>query len=245
MQSNSRVRVAESQPVIMRRIESPEIDLGYTFKNQKLLNQALSHRSAGPPSNERLEYLGDSILGFVVAEYLYRKFPHLAEGDLTKMRARLVRQNTLAGLARKLNLQNHLHLGSGELKSGGCNRDSILANALEAIVGAVYIDGGLAPVKDVLDRLYKGLLETLRPADLQDSKTLLQEALQKQNRPLPQYKVINQFGMAHNLTFTVMCCVQGMENGFTATGHSHKSAEQSAAAKALDALTQLWARRDQ
>ena len=200
--------------------------------------QALSHRSVGSPNNERLEYLGDSILGYVIAEFLYHRFPELPEGDLTKMRAALVCQKTLSSLARELDFQAHLIMGSGEVKSGGCNRDSILSDAFEAVVGALYLDGGMSAVKHVLEKLYQELLETIKPAELKDSKTLLQEVLQKQELPLPVYQVIEQSGQAHRLTFTVSCTVPGIESAFIATGNSRKKAEQSAAALAVEALNQ-------
>ncbi len=213
-----------------------EKKLGYKFKDPGILAQALSHRSVGSPNNERLEYLGDSILGCVIAEFLYHQFPKLPEGDLTKMRAALVRQETLSILARDLNFQAYLIMGSGELKSGGYNRDSILSDTFEAVVGALYLDGGMPIVKNVLGKLYKDLLKTIKPAELKDSKTLLQEALQKQELSLPIYQVIDQSGQAHSLTFTVSCKVPGIESAFIATGHSRKKAEQSAAALAVEAL---------
>jgi ribonuclease-3 len=216
--------------------ESLEGELGYKFKEPGLLIQALSHRSVGTPNNERLEYLGDSILGFFIAESLYQRFPHLPEGDLTKMRAFLVRQNTLAMIARSLKLQEHMIMGGGELKSGGYNRDSILSDAFEAMIGAVYLDGGMDPVKAILTGLYVDLLNTIKPYGVKDSKTLLQEVLQKRNLALPVYELVNQAGEAHNLTFTVTCTISGVDSLFTASGDSRKKAEQIAAALALDAL---------
>jgi ribonuclease-3 len=220
----------------MSNTESLEGELGYKFKEPGLLAQALSHRSVGTPNNERLEYLGDSILGFFVAESLYHRFPHLPEGDLTKMRAYLVRRNTLAMLARSLELQEYMIMGGGELKSGGYNRDSILSDAFEAVIGAVYLDGGMDSVKVILVELYEDLLNTIKPYGVKDSKTLLQEALQKKNLALPVYNLIDQSGEAHSLTFTVTCTVAGVDSLFTASADSRKKAEQIAAALALDAL---------
>ena len=152
------------------------------------------------------------------------------------MRAFLVRQTTLALLARELNLQEHMIMGGGELKSGGYNRDSILSDAFEAMIGAVYLDSGMNSVHEILDGLYKDLLNTIKPYGVKDSKTLLQEALQKRSLALPEYKLIEQAGEAHNLTFTVTCKVSGEDSLFTGSGDSRKKAEQIAAALALDAL---------
>jgi len=220
----------------MSSTDTLEKALGYKFKDTGLLIQALSHRSVGAPNNERLEYLGDSILGFFVAENLYSRFPNLPEGDLTKMRAFLVRQLTLALLARELKLQEHMIMGVGELRSGGYNRDSILSDAFEATIGAIYLDGGMATVNAILNNLYEDLLNTIKPYGVKDSKTLLQEALQKMNLALPVYDLVDQSGEAHNLTFTVTCKVTGIDTLFTASGDSRKKAEQIAAALAFEAL---------
>ncbi len=220
----------------MSDIVSLQKKLGYKFIDSSLLVRALSHRSVGSPNNERLEYLGDSILGFVVAEILYHKFPRNSEGDLTKMRATLVRKTTLADLARNLRLQENMLMGGGELKSGGYNRDSILSDAIEAIVGAVYLDGGMKAVHIVLDPLYAEMLSSIQPVGLKDSKTQLQEMLQKKDLPLPAYSVINQQGEAHNLVFTVSCEVTGISTKFVSSASSRKHAEQGAAALALEAM---------
>ena len=211
--------------------------LDYKFNDSSLLIQALSHRSVGSPNNERLEYLGDSILGYVIATSLYQQFPKLLEGDLTRMRAALVRQKTLSMLARKLSLSEHLIMGGGELKSGGYNRDSILSDTFEAVIGAVYLDGGMSTTKQILERLYKNLLETIKPTGLKDHKTCLQEILQKRELPPPIYAIIAQSGAPHKRAFTVSCQVAGIEIAFMATGTSRKKAEQSAAHLAIDALT--------
>ncbi len=218
------------------RLDLLERSLGYEFNNFDLLTQAISHRSVGYPNNERLEYLGDSILGYVVAALLYHQFPKSPEGDLTRMRAFLVRQKTLSMLARDLNLSDYLIMGSGELKSGGYNRDSILSDAFEAVVGAVYLDSDMTIVKTILGRLYEDLLKTIKPTDLKDSKTRLQEALQKRALLPPIYDIIAHSGEPHKRIFTVSCQVAGFEKAFTATGGSRKKAEQTAAALAVEAL---------
>lgn len=213
-----------------------EKKLGYQFKDPAILTQALSHRSVGSTNNERLEYLGDSIIGYVVAEILYLQFPERSEGDLTKMRAALVRQKTLSILARDLNFQDYLIMGSGEFKSGGYTRDSVLSDTFEAVVGALYLDGGIQVVKNILEKLYEDRLKTINVAELIDSKTALQEMLQKQELSLPVYQVIAQSGKAHRLAFTVSCKVPGIETAFIAISSSRKKAEQSAAELAVEAL---------
>ncbi len=223
-------------------LDSLQKRLGYQFRHSGILLQALSHRSVGSLNNERLEYLGDSLLGYIIAESLYHKFPMLSEGDLTRMRAFLVRRQTLSMLARDLKLSDYLIMGSGELKSGGYNRDSILSDAFEAVVGAIYLDGGMPIAKEVLGRLYKDLLKTVKPTGLKDSKTRLQEALQKGDLSPPVYDIISQSGKAHNLTFTVSCKVAGFESAFTATGSSRKKAEQTVAALAVKALADVLKR---
>lgn len=220
----------------MSDIDALEHALDYQFNQHALLVQALSHRSIGSPNNERLEYLGDSILGFFIAESLYCIFPLADEGDLTTMRARLVRRSTLASLARQLRLDTYMVMGDGELKNRGCNRDSVLSGAFEAIVGAVYLDGGSKSVNQLLEKIYRIPLAEIHPQNLKDSKTRLQEALQKDNCLLPVYRIIKQDGEAHNLTFRVSCFVPGIKKEFIASGKSRKSAEQAAAQCALNAL---------
>ncbi len=217
-------------------LDSLERALGYQFKDSNLLIQALSHRSVGSPNNERMEYLGDSILGYVIAESLYHQFPELPEGDLTRMRSSLVRRKTLSMLAKDLNLSAYLIMGDGELKSGGYNRDSTLSDTFEAIVGAMYLDSDMSAVKKGLGRLYNDLLATIKPTDLKDSKSRLQEALQKRGFSPPVYNIISQTGEAHNRIFTVACTVAGFETAFTATDSSRKKAEHGAAAFAIEAL---------
>lgn len=213
--------------------------LGYAFRDAALLERALTHRSKGANNNERLEFLGDSILSFVVADALYARFSSLAEGDLTRLRATLVRQETLAHLARTFELGGCLQLGSGELKSGGFDRDSILSDALEAIFGAVYLDGGLAPARDVILRLYRPLIDTIDPgAVLKDPKTRLQEWLQGQAKPTPVYQVVTVTGEAHQQNFVVECRVEGLAEAVRGEGSSRRGAEQEAAQRAYERLTQ-------
>ncbi|TVM66153.1 ribonuclease III, partial [Vibrio cholerae] len=185
--------------------------LGYTFKETELLNLALTHRSANGKHNERLEFLGDSILSFVIADELYRRFPKVNEGDMSRMRATLVRGNTLAELGREFDLGDYLKLGPGELKSGGFRRDSILADAVEAIIGAIYLDSDLETARSIVLEWYHGRLEEIKPgASQKDPKTRLQEFLQGRRKPLPVYTVTNIKGEAHNQEFTVACEVAGM-----------------------------------
>ena len=211
--------------------------LGYAFADPDLLVQALTHRSLGAHNNERLEFLGDAILGFVIAESLYQAEGDAHEGRLTRLRAHLVRRETLAAIARDLELGEVLRLGPGELKSGGRRRDSILADALEALIGAIYLDAGMAPCHAVLERLYRDrLAEARRELALKDAKTRLQEALQGRGLGLPRYTVVKREGAAHDQSFTVECLVDGLEEAFPGTGSSRRKAEQDAATRALEAL---------
>ena len=220
----------------MSGLESVESRIGYQFTDRALLKRALTHRSRGGRNNERLEFLGDSILGFIVAEALYHRFPRYAEGELTRMRSRLVRRETLAGLAREIDLSAALLLGSGELKSGGHNRESILADAFEAVVGAIYLDSGLQAARETVLAMYRPLLETISPEDTKDAKTRLQESMQRHDLPLPVYTVIEQSGKAHALVFTVSCQVDMLAEPVVAKGTSRRAAEQRSAQMALDKL---------
>jgi ribonuclease-3 len=207
---------------------------GYTFKNTELFEQALTHRSAGRFNNERLEFLGDSILGFVITETLYHRYPDAAEGVLTRLRANLVRRETLAALARKLELGPLIRLGAGERKSGGWRRDSILANTLESIIGAIYLDDGPQACSRFILALFDdhlSQLDTTRTG--KDPKTVLQEWLQSRKLPLPVYQVIQEQGEAHRRVFTVTCEVTGLDSTVTAHGSSKRSAEQAAASLVL------------
>ena len=207
--------------------------LGYQFQNQALLTQALTHRSLGPDNNQRLEYLGDSILGFVIAEALFVRFPEVMEGDLTIMRSHLVRRETLAAQARELAMQQCLLLGGNALKSGGSDRDAILADTFEAVIGAIYLDSDLPTVQTILLKLFDRQLAQISPLNPKDYKTRLQEYLQKQGLPLPVYEVVEQSGKPHAPTFTVACSVSGLAAPVTAAGISRRSAEQGSARKVL------------
>lgn len=211
--------------------------MGHYFDDQQLLNRALTHRSAGNDNNERLEYLGDAVLGFIIAEALYERFPDASEGQLTRLRAGLVKRDTLAGLAKQANLGNHVVLGSGELKSGGWRRDSILANATEAIIGAVYLDAGMSACRQCVLNLYHDLLNDASPSKAsKDAKTQLQEYLQARHLPLPSYRIVAESGEAHAREFTVECAVSTISAAIEARGKSKQIAEQSAAAEALRQL---------
>jgi ribonuclease III len=210
---------------------------GYRFRDPALLTAALTHRSAGGSHNERLEFLGDAVLGLVVAELLYRAHPAASEGDLTRLRARLVRRETLATVARRVGIGDHILLGAGELRTGGHQRDSILANALEAIVGAVYLDAGTGPARTIVHRLLgNDLAELPTAADLRDAKTRLQEWLQARGLPLPEYRVDSVHGAAHDQVFAVTCHLPGDGREFSGRGGSRRVAEQEAAAAALTAI---------
>lgn len=211
--------------------------IGHRFSDPALLRTALTHRSFGTPNNERLEFLGDGILDCVIAAALYHRFPDLPEGDLSRLRANLVRQETLHGLALKLDIGNHLRLGEGELKSGGASRPSILADALEALFGAVYLDAGFEAATEVIVRLYATLLESLKPGQFQkDAKTRLQELLQGRKKALPRYQLIETSGAAHLQSFVVACEIDQPAIRTTGTGNSRRIAEQNAAEQALKAL---------
>lgn len=212
--------------------------LGRDFDQPELLQQALTHRSYGSPNNERLEFLGDSILNCVIAARLYRLYPRQAEGDLSRMRAALVKEQTLAEIAAKLKLGDHLMLGEGELKSGGFRRPSILADALEAIIGAAYLDAGFAAAETVILALYEPSLQALDPKKIaKDPKTQLQEYLQSRKQPLPQYEVIAIRGEAHDQEFEVECLIPGLDIRSLGEGHSRRSAEQNAAIAAYQLAT--------
>jgi ribonuclease-3 len=211
--------------------------LGHRFRDARLLVQALTHRSHSTPHNERLEFLGDGVLNCIVAAELYTRFASLREGELSRLRATLVREQRLHELAASLALGDHLRLGEGELKSGGFRRPSILADALEAVIGAVYLDGGFDAVREVVVRLYRPLLETLdaKGAD-KDPKTQLQEWLQSRKYALPQYTVIATRGAAHDQRFEVECVVRELSLRTVGTGTSRRLAEQEAARMAFERL---------
>ncbi len=211
--------------------------LGHSFRELGLLRTALTHRSFGIPNNERLEFLGDGILDFVIAEALYQRFPEAPEGDLSRLRANLVRQDALHGLARRLSIGNKLRLGEGELKSGGAERPSILADALEALFGAVYLDAGFEAAKACILRLYQPLLNETQPGVVQkDAKTRLQEWLQARKKPLPRYVLQEATGAAHEQRFEVACELINPPVRTIGLGSSRRIAEQVAADLALKEL---------
>lgn len=206
----------------------------YTFNDPKLVTAALTHRSKHSLNNERLEFLGDAILGFVIADELYRRFPAAAEGELSRCRSSLVKGETLARLSRRLELGDYLQLGPGELKSGGYRRNSILADAFEALIGAIYLDGGLEQVRAFIHANYQETLSTLTIDDAtKDPKTLLQEFLQGRRLALPSYHVVATSGSAHQQTFKVSCQVEHFNVNSEGEGSSRRKAEQAAAGAAL------------
>ncbi|WED27085.1 ribonuclease III [Vibrio sp. DW001] len=219
-------------------ISKLEKKIGYKFNDADLFHLALTHRSANGKHNERLEFLGDSILSFVIADDLYHRFPKIDEGDMSRMRATLVRGKTLAELGREFVLGDYLKLGPGELKSGGFRRDSILADAVEAIIGAVYLDSDVEGVRKIILSWYQSRLESIEPGVSQkDPKTRLQECLQGRKKPLPIYTVTNIKGEAHNQEFTVSCILAGVDKPVIGIGTSRRKAEQAAAELALEKVT--------
>ena len=212
--------------------------LGLTFNDPQLFISALTHRSASSTNNERLEFLGDSILGFVIAQKIYELFPEASEGVLSRLRASLVNQGSLAELARKHKLGDYLLLGSGELKSGGFRRDSILSDALEAIIGALYNDQGMDVCQPWILQLFEEKLADLSMNNWQkDPKTQLQELMQSRKMELPEYTLMTMSGLAHEQTFRVKCTTPLLAESCVGTGNSRKKAEQSAAELMLELLT--------
>lgn len=211
--------------------------LGHQFLNTTLLEQALTHRSYGALNNERLEFLGDSVLGMIVSEMLYKHFPKASEGDLSRLRAVLVKGEALAEMARSFDLGDQLRLGSGELKSGGFRRDSILAGAFEALIGAILLDAGFESCRTRVMAWFEPLLEDLSLGDEhKDAKSLLQEYLQGRGEPLPVYKLVGVSGEGHAQDFNVKCCLANTVSDYSGTASSRRKAEQLAAAAALKAL---------
>lgn len=209
--------------------------IGYQFKDSALLKQALTHRSFASKNNERLEFLGDAALNYIVAHQLYIRFNKLPEGDLSRLRAQLVKESSLFEIAQKLHLGDFLKLGEGELKSAGWRRPSILADALEAIVGATYLDGGHEAMEQVVLKLYADKLDTIDPKVIdKDPKSLLQEFLQSKKMDLPEYQVSNIEGEAHAQTFQVSCNINKLNIHTTGEGTSRRAAEQHAAQLALE-----------
>ena len=214
--------------------------LGHVFKTPGLLQTALTHRSHSSPHNERLEFLGDSVLNATIARCLFDLFPDLPEGDLSRLRANLVRQDSLHRLARQLSLGNFLRLGEGELKSGGCKRPSILADALEALFGAVWLDAGCEAAGAVISRLYADMLTEITPGQpIKDAKTRLQEWLQGRHLPLPRYSLSATEGQAHAQQFHMACDIEPLNVRTEGFGGSRRAAEQMAAERALEVLNRI------
>lgn len=212
------------------QLERLQKKLGYQFANVDYLQQALTHRSAAAKNNERLEFLGDSILNFTIGKALFEKFPKSDEGELSRMRAALVKEHTLAVVARQFDLGEYLKLGAGEMKSGGHRRESILSDCVEAIIAAIFLDSGMDNAMERINEWYKDLLAEMQPGEAQkDPKTRLQEYLQSRKQPLPEYEVIDIKGEAHNQTFKVSCKIKQFDETFIGTGTSRRKAEQNAA----------------
>lgn len=219
------------------KLEALSRTLGHRFNRPDLLRSAITHRSRGGMHNERLEFLGDSILNFTIAAELYHRFPKAREGDLTRMRALLVRGETLAQIARDLSLGEYLHLGLGERKSGGQQRESILADALEAIIGALYLEGGLPLCRARIMAWFESRLDGLTPGTSQkDAKTRLQEYLQSKKQALPEYQIVDVSGDPHNPIFKVQCTISILNKPVFGMANSRRKAEQAAADQALEIL---------
>ena len=218
-------------------LDKLQAQLNYQFSDPAPARLALTHRSASRQNNERLEFLGDALLDFVVGEMLFRRYPDASEGDLSRQRAAIVNKSALAGLGRRLKLGDLVRLGTGESRSGGRERDSILADTVEALIAAVYLDGGLAPCQEVIERLLGPQVESPGLAEpAKDYKTRLQELMQARGLPLPQYLVVDITGEAHEQTFYVECSIEPLAESARGVGASKRLAEQEAARLALTAL---------
>jgi len=229
---------------VLRRAHGPlrslEKRLGHRFSHPALLEEALTHRSfafeVGDGSNyERLEFLGDSVLGLLAAEWLYRRFPEYPEGELAKLKSRLVSEPMLAPFSRQLGLGETMRLGVGEERSGGCNKPSLLADALEAVIGALFLDGGLKAARRLVDEFLESALESENRARPYDAKSVLQEVAQARGWDLPEYRDVEESGPDHRKTFAVECWLRGEAVGY-GRGRSKKLAQQAAAARALEAV---------
>lgn len=203
--------------------------LGYQFNDAKLLKLALTHRSCDTVNNERLEFLGDSIVNFVIAEALYIELPYAQEGELSRTRASLINRDTLGNVARELKIGRFIQLGPGELRSGGSERLSILSCTMEALIGAIYLDGGMAIARECILRWYQPYFSTLKTANRKDPKTQLQEHMQSIHGALPVYKVLSLEGESHNQVFIVSCTISKMAKETIGKGSSRRRAEQAAA----------------
>ncbi|ARC54848.1 ribonuclease III [Candidatus Riesia sp. GBBU] len=222
---------------LFNKIKILQKSIGYFFKNTNYLKLALTHRSFNIIHNERLEFLGDSILNFIIAAELYHKFPRVNEGDMSRMRSTLVRSNTLSYLAKKFKLSSFIKLGTGEIKNGGLYRESTLANTIEAIIGGIFLDSNIEDVKKVIIYWYKDLLNKIVPGERQkDPKTRLQEYLQSRHLPLPSYSLVQSKEESNDKQFTINCHVSGIEKPTQGVGLSIRNAEQAAAEKILKIL---------
>ncbi|KRP20066.1 MAG: ribonuclease III [Porticoccaceae bacterium] len=211
--------------------------LQYTFSDQQLLVLALSHRSRGSQNNERLEFLGDAVLGLTISNFLYRRFSHASEGDLSRIRSQIVRAESLAEIARSLELGPELLLGQGEMKSGGQRRDSILGDTVEALIGAIYLDGGiLSAERCILSWFSEQLNAVALDVPVKDPKTALQEWLQGRGRALPEYQLVKTEGEDHSRLYTMSCIIDELKSAATATASSRRRAEQLVAEKILKEL---------
>lgn len=209
----------------------------YTFNDPSLMIMALTHRSFSAQHNERLEFLGDSVLSFLIANELYKRFPRIDEGDLSRLRAQLVKESSLSTIATSMGLGDFIRLGEGELKSAGWRRPSILADTFESIIGAIYLDGGIEPAHTFILRFFETQLNEMDPKLIQkDPKTLLQELLQSKKSDLPIYTVVSIEGEAHSQTFTIECSIKKLNIKTQGVGNSRRIAEQEAASKAYQLM---------
>jgi len=211
--------------------------LQYQFSDQTLLTLALSHRSCGSKNNERLEFLGDAVLGLIVSNFLFQRFPDAREGDLSRIRSQIVRAESLADVARSLDLGPELLLGQGEMKSGGHRRDSILGDTVEALISAIYLDKGMAAAEQSIVNWFADLLNAVTlDTPVKDAKTALQEWLQGRGKPLPEYLVVKTQGEDHSRLFTISCKITDVESAAEATASSRRKAEQLVAEQLLEQL---------
>lgn len=220
-----------------------EAPLGHCYSDAGLLKQALTHRSAGRPNNERLEFLGDALLNLLVAEFIYECFPKASEGEMTRLRAALVSGAALAQLAREFDLGEHVLLGPGELKSGGFRRDSILADTVEALIAAIYLDAGWEACRSHVRNIFAERITSAQNMGTKDPKTSLQELLQANGLPLPEYELISTSGDDHSKTFEVSCAVESLAMRDSGSGTSRRAAEQSAAELLLEPVRNMIAMR--
>jgi len=221
----------------MNELESIQKRLGYQFQTPAILETALTHRSANKNHYERMEFLGDAVLNLVISSQLYQLFPQASEGDLSRLRAHLVKGESLSTIAGELALGEFLRLGSGELKSGGFRRKSILADVMESIIGAIYLDTGFPAAQEFILRIFADKIAVVGEVkNLKDPKTRLQELLQARSLPLPEYDVVNTSGQAHNQRFEVSCRISLLESPVIGSGSSRRKAEQAAAEQVLELI---------